>query len=279
VLQGQQDMVCSAAAVDTFAGQMPMTQLVKLPKVGHGFGVERNWLPQFLSAYEDLRSAEHARTPHAVESSLLDLPLIEVPSRVSSGRMALLMTGDGGWAGLDQELAERLAANAVPVVGLNSLKYFWKERTPEETAADVTRVLRHYVSAWGADHILLVGYSFGAEVLPFVANRLPADLRERVQALDLLGPGTSASFEIHVTEWLPGVTEEDGTAIAPEVLRLKGIAVLCIHGSAESDSLCPLLPADRVTAQAIGEGHHFGGDYAGLATRILSFPAPHGGAT
>jgi type IV secretory pathway VirJ component len=46
----------------------------------------------------------------------------------------VLLTGDGGWAGLDQELAERLAARGVPVVGFNSLKYFRTERTPEEAA-------------------------------------------------------------------------------------------------------------------------------------------------
>jgi type IV secretory pathway VirJ component len=267
-LQGQQDMVCPPAKVDRFVAAIPDATLVKLPKVGHGFGVERNWVPQFLSAYEGI--GEHL--PPAPVASLQDLPLTEVPARVPSRRIALIMTGDGGWAGLDRELAARLAANSVPVVGLNSLEYFWSKRSADQTTADVTRVLRHYLAQWHAERILLIGYSFGAEVLPFVVNRLPEDLRERIIALYLLGPGTTASFEIHVADWIPGLPAE-GVPIAPELERLRDTPVLCIQGAAESDSLCPLLPAGRFTRAVLGEGHHFSGDYATLVARILAFAA------
>jgi type IV secretory pathway VirJ component len=271
-LQGQQDMVCPPAAADRFAAAIPKASLVRLPKVGHGFGVERNWLPQFLSAYDSIREHERTQVPRAHEPSLQDLPLTEVPASAPSGRMALIMTGDGGWAGLDQELAARLAANSVSVVGLNSLKYFWTERSADQTAADVARVLRHYLSVWHSERILLIGYSFGAEVLPFVANRLPEDLRGRIVGLYLLGPGTTASFEIHVADWIPGLTVE-GVRIAPEVERLRAIPTLCIQGAAESDSLCPTVPADRISREVLGEGHHFSGDYAALVARILAFAA------
>ena len=53
-LQGQQDAVCDARAVDTFAAQIPGSQVVPLPKVGHGFSVQKNWLPQFQKAYARL---------------------------------------------------------------------------------------------------------------------------------------------------------------------------------------------------------------------------------
>lgn len=271
ILQGQQDLVCAPAEVDAFAADVPLGTLVKLPKVGHGFGVERNWVPQFLSAYDSIMLHERAESPTALEPALEGLPIVEVPARSPSDRMALLVTGDGGWAGLDQELASGLAENSIAVVGLNSLKYFWKPRTPEETAADVARILRHYLAAWRRTRVLLIGYSFGAEVLPFVVNRLPADLRQRIEAVDLLSPSTSANFEIHVSEWIPGVPE-DGRPIAPEVDRLSGVPLQCIHGASEPDSLCPKLPSERVTRVEIGEGHHFSGDYAELLAHILAFP-------
>jgi type IV secretory pathway VirJ component len=47
--------------------------------------------------------------------------------------------------------------------------------------------------------------------------------------------------------------------------------VLCIYGEGETDSICPELPRGTVTREQIGEGHHFGGEYARLADRILSF--------
>lgn len=56
-LQGQLDQVCPAAATQAFMAQVPHAELVLLPKVGHGYSVERNWVPQFERAYERIVSS------------------------------------------------------------------------------------------------------------------------------------------------------------------------------------------------------------------------------
>jgi type IV secretory pathway VirJ component len=265
-LQGQQDQVCDPHAADRFAARVPGGALVKLPLVGHGFSVERNWMPQFRAAYAQL-AARPAAPAAAPEIS--DLPLQEVPTGAAAQEFALLLTGDGGWAGLDQELAARLAANGVPTVALNSLKYFWTQRTPQQTTEDVARVLHHYLVAWHAQRVLMIGYSFGADVLPFVVNRLPPDLRGRVASVSLLGIDAHAAFEVHVAEWVGG--EGGGPPTRPELAALQGMPVLCIYGEGETDSICPQMPAGMVTREQIGAGHHFSGEYARLADRILGF--------
>jgi type IV secretory pathway VirJ component len=266
-LQGQQDQVCDPHAVDEFAARVAGGAVVQLPLVGHGFSVEHNWMPQFRAAYARLATPPPPSAAAAPEIS--DLPLHEVHAAGESREFALLLTGDGGWAGLDQELAARLAASGVPTVALNSLKYFWSRRTPEQTASDVARVLRHYLAAWHAERVLLIGYSFGADVLPFVVNRLPPELRARVASVSLLGIDAHASFEVHVTEWVGG--DEGGAPTRPELATLKGLRVLCIYGEGEADSICPKMPEGTVTRAQIGAGHHFGGEYALIADRILSF--------
>ena len=65
----------------------------------------------------------------------------------------------------------------IPVVGLDSLRYFWKARTPASAAADIDRALRYYLAHWKKQRALLVGYSQGANVLPFIVNRLPQATR------------------------------------------------------------------------------------------------------
>lgn len=266
-LQGQQDQVCSPHAVDEFAAQVTDAQVVKLPLVGHGFGVERNWMPQFRDAYAHLttRAAAPPQPPPDIE----DLPVTEVHASGESNEFALLLTGDGGWAGLDQELAARLAANGVPTVGLNSLKYFWTERTPEVTARDVARVLRHYFAAWSKQRVLLIGYSFGADVLPFVVNRLPPELRERVASVSLLGIDANASFEVRISDWVADAG--GGPPTRPELAALTHVPVLCLYGEGESDSICPQLSGAGIAREQIGRGHHFSGEYARLADRILAF--------
>lgn len=59
-----------------------------------------------------------------------------------------------------------MAARGIPVVGFDSLRYFWKKRTPEGLAADLDRVLRYYGRHWGKSKLILIGYSQGADVLP-----------------------------------------------------------------------------------------------------------------
>ena len=271
-LQGQQDQVCSPKAVDDFAALSGSSQLVKLAKVGHGFGVERNWMPQFLESYQGLIARQEARrTPRPAEID--DLPVNEVRTAGadSGDAFALLLTGDGGWAGLDQDVAARLAAGGAPTVGMNSLKYFWTQRTPEQAATDVARVIRHYLAAWNKSRVLLVGYSFGADALPFIVNRLPADLRPAVATVSLLGISANASFEIHVADWIGA--DSDGPATRPELatlLRSASARVICLYGEGDKDTICPDLTG-KVTRLPVGKGHHFSGEYTSIADDILAF--------
>jgi len=265
-VQGQKDLVCSATTVDEFARSIPRAEVVKLPLVGHGFSVERNWLPQFRAAYEKL--AASATSIEVTSPAVRDLPLTEVPASSRGETLALLLTGDGGWAGLDRRLSATLAARGVPVVGMSSLSYFWHEQSPERAAADVARALQHYLATWKRSRVLLIGYSFGADVLPFVVNRLPDDLRARLESVSLLGPGTHAVFEVHLPAWLGG-PRDGGVEIAPELDRMRRERVLCIYGEGEKDSLCPLLGG--VTIAKVGRGHHFSGDADALADRIIGF--------
>lgn len=266
--QGGKDQVCNAQAAHDFAGAVPNGEIIELPLVGHGFSVEKNWMPQFKEAYARL-AAQPQKSASTPPPEIGDLPVEEVQASGASPEFALLLTGDGGWAGLDQELAARLAASGVPTVGLNSLKYFWKERTPDETARDVARILRHYLSAWNKQRVLLVGYSFGADVLPFVVNRLPPDLRTKVASVSLLGIDGNASFEVSISDWVG--TDEAGPQTRPEVARITGLPVLCLYGEGEKDSICPGLAAPGIRREQVGIGHHFGGEYATLGDRILSF--------
>jgi len=201
-------------------------------------------------------------------AQLADLPIVEVPATGNGGgrRFAVLLSGDGGWAGIDKSLGAAFAAQGIPVAGFDSLRYFWSARTPEGLAADLDRVIRYYAARWGRDEVVLVGYSQGADVLPFALNRLPAATRASVRLAALLGPGQKASFEFHVSNWLG---PSGDLPIAPEARKLAADGTLCLYGLDEKDSLCPELAPAHARAMPLTGGHHFGGDYDALAARIL----------
>jgi len=204
------------------------------------------------------------------QGSLTDLPLVTVPAKQPSDRFAVFYSGDGGWAGLDKAVSAQLAAAGVMVVGVNSRGYFWQKRSPDESARDLGRILQFYLHDRPAqERVLLIGYSTGADVLLFMANRLPDTLRSRIALITLIAPGRNAAFEIHLTDWIPG-THTAGLPLRPEVERL-GLPLLCLWGEGDRSALCPeLLPAHATTV-LIGSGHHLGGEYDQIATHILSF--------
>ena len=283
--QGLIDQVCDPAAVEAYVRQVGHAEIVNLPHVGHGFSVQRNWLPQFKASFARLTAAAPAPPPSPVpgDGDVSDLPLVEIPATgPTTDLMAVIVSGDGGWASLDKQVGAALAAHGIPVVGVNSLQYFWKAREPDGIGRDMTRILDYATAAWGERRIVLVGYSLGADVLPFMTSRLPDTLRSRIALVTLIGPGTRASFEFHLSEWLGGRPDPKALPILTEVEKLRGLPVLCISGEKEVNSLCANLgeAAQWVQVMRLGGGHHLGGDYDRVAEAILArvVPASGGGA-
>ena len=266
VLQGEIDQVCLPKKTERFVSTIQGASLIALPKVGHGFGVDRNWTPQLKDVFSTITAAA---PPPPAPASLANLPLYEVPAAAKpSDWMAVFYTGDGGWAELDREVSHRLAANGVGVVGISSLRYFWSLKPPEDAAADLARIIRNYSTTWHKKHFMLVGYSFGADVIPAIYNHLPADERAEVGAIGLIGPSPRAQFEIKMVGWLG--RNGNGDPTLPQVEMMRDLPIVCIHGSDETDSLCPDLTNKSAKNVAIGGGHHFGGDYDALSKALLA---------
>ena len=76
-------------------------------------------------------------------------------------------------------------------------------------------VMSTYLERWHAAKVILIGYSFGADVLPFAYNRLPQELRRHVGLMALLGPEKRVNFQITVSGWLNLPPGDDAVPIAP----------------------------------------------------------------
>jgi len=267
--QGEIDQVCSPAVVAGYADSVDGGTLIRLPHVGHGFGVERNWLPQFKAAFAALVAAPPVDR-RIVAPAVADLPLVEVPVRgTPRDTFAIVLSGDGGWASLDRQVAETLADSSIRVVGWNSLQYLWKAKTPDSLASDLARVMRHFLDTWHAGAVILAGYSRGADVLPFAAARLPDDLKARVALIALISPSTHAGFEIHPTDLVLDTHRASDRPVIPELRALDFAPTLCFYGSDETDTACPALPPGAGRVIALAGGHHLGGAYVEIGGDIV----------
>jgi type IV secretory pathway VirJ component len=197
-------------------------------------------------------------------------PVIELPATGTSDRFAVMLTGDGGWRRIDDRVASVLRAQGIPVVGFDVPVYFRTRRTAEESACALEQVIRTYQQQWRKQKVILIGYSRGADVLPFMASRLPGDVRASVQLVALLGPEAYIDFRFHPW-WDPKryFHHEQQYPVLPEVQKLPADKVLCVYGDSEKDTLCTQLDAQFTVVSESG-GHHFGGHYDEVARAILN---------
>ena len=196
-----------------------------------------------------------------------DLPVVELTPEGPSRGVALIWSGDGGWRDIDQRVGALMAVQGFTVVGVDALRYFWSDRTPEEMARDTALMVK------AADPterlpILLAGYSFGANVLPFAWPKIAADIRARARLIALLAPEEKTGFQISVGGWL-GLSTGDADVVAA-ILALPPAITLCIHGQEEEDSGCKSPHLAKESVLALPGGHHFDSDYEGLTGVILA---------
>jgi type IV secretory pathway VirJ component len=194
------------------------------------------------------------------------LPLVELP-HPGADRLVILMSGDGGWASLDKDIAEDLHAQGFAVLGWNSLRYFWSEKTPEQAAADLSAVIDEYQRRWQVTRVDLIGYSFGADVMPFLYARLPAAQQHQVHSLSLLGLSPSTGFTVRIGGWL-GWSGGDDYLVQPQLAAIPADKLLCVYGEEEQDSLCPALRATGIAVRMTQGGHHFDGTPGALSALI-----------
>jgi type IV secretory pathway VirJ component len=201
-------------------------------------------------------------------ATVAGLPLIELPAEPRTRAMAVFLSGDGGWRDIDKTIGENLQTMGVSVVGWDSLRYFWRKKSPDETAADLAAVIRTYGAKWRADKVALIGFSFGADVLPFVYNRLPPPLRERVAMITLLSSSRAADWEIRIVGWLGAAPSSEATPIEPAIRQISGKKIQCFYGDQDTNSNCAALASSGAEVFEKHGLHHFDGNYGLIAHEI-----------
>ena len=198
------------------------------------------------------------------------LPLNYTPPKGKSSHFtAVLLTGDGGFANLVTKLAQGLSEAGIGVVSFNSREWLSPAKTPDQTTAAVVRAIRAGMQKFGADSIVIVGYSRGADMAPFVANRLPPDLRAVLGGIAMFGLATTASFEFHLIDLVKDTQRDSDLPMMPELRKLQGVPMVCVYGSDEKSSGCRGVPETLMHVDMRDGGHHFDGGYQPLAKQML----------
>lgn len=281
-LQGTIDEVCSPQQTIDFVGRVPHAKVVELQKVGHGFSVPSHWGAAFDASVAEMFETGSILdpTPHVVRRGAgdaspsevlarletLDLPL-EVVWPKDTRAVSIFVSGDGGWADLDEGVAKGLASHGVAVVGWNTLRYFWSAKPPERFAHDLGRVIAAIPEGLP---LFAGGYSFGAETVSVVAAAGREPSLTRLAGLVLIAPGRNATFEVSPLDWLMTRHTDDSHPVAPSI-ETTSRPVLCLAPEKDNDTGCPTVARPGYSRQTLPGGHHFGSDYDEIASRIVAF--------
>ncbi|MFD1610643.1 AcvB/VirJ family lysyl-phosphatidylglycerol hydrolase [Sphingomonas tabacisoli] len=167
---------------------------------------------------------------------------------------AVLFSGDLGLRyGMSSHIAVALKDKGVPVLGISSPAAFPTRKTRAETDRIVAHAIRDALKRTGASQVLLMGQSFGADIARVGLRDLPPVLRPKVAAAVLVVPGSDAFFRADPSNLTYHTAPDAGSE---EAARIDWLPIVCVQGSAERDSLCPVL-TQRNARRAVLPGGHF----------------------
>lgn len=199
------------------------------------------------------------------------LPVVPYTAKAYDGNKALVLyiSGDGGENSFSKSLMQSFGDKGYPAVLFNSQKYFWSKKTPEQTASDVEKVIHYYQLKWKMKNVIIIGYSFGADVTPFIATRLSKDTYASVKNIVLMSPSHAIDFEVHIAQ-LFGKEESAGSSVVTEINKIKQKPLLIIQGVKESEKI--EAGSLKVTYKLIGlkGGHKYESNSSEIANTIFN---------
>ena len=213
-------------------------------------------------------SLEYANHKTFIKDNLRDLPLLRFETRKpTTDYFIILFPGDGGWRDFIDYQSKNIAGNGINVVGFNTIHYFNHTRTPREIARDIQRVKTNFSDDWGKNKVILAGYSFGAEILPFVYNELEDNFRNAVICMALIAPSNHADFKVSPIYYYNPARSKP---VLPEIRKMKPVRTL-IFCDKDRNSICGFLHGNEsIDMIYLGFGHMFTGKYKKVSSLITS---------
>jgi type IV secretory pathway VirJ component len=201
-----------------------------------------------------------------LESAEKGFPIHEFYSSANKP-FVFFISGDGGWTTFAESFALALQKEGYSVVGLDAQKYFWSKKTPAQTTKDFQKLINIYQEKWKHKEVILVGFSFGANVVPFVGNLLPADIKSKINEIIMFSPNKTGDFEIHLADML-NLGKEGKYNVLAEAKKIKDANLTCVFGQDEDEVDIQGFKNEGVRVKILYGSHHYEENYKGMVAII-----------
>ena len=180
------------------------------------------------------------------------------------------ISGDAGFNTFSKSFGEDLHSYGYDVFALNTKIYFWNQKTPEQTSSDIENYINKQLRGRENQKVILIGYSFGSDVTPFVYNRFSDDLKSKIQKVFIIGPSKSNDFKIHLDEYF-GQDTKGSLQVIPEINKMTNVPLMLILSDFEYVNFPyeNIKLGNNYKMKHLGGDHHYGGNTKMLADFIV----------
>lgn len=193
------------------------------------------------------------------------LPLRYTDNSDTTKPLIVYISGDGGMNNFTNSLIKSLNKKGYAVLALDAKDYFWHKKEPQEFAIAMNGAISTYLKNKKRNSFVVLGYSFGADVTPFLITRLQANLHSRCKDVVMLSPSSNTNFEIKVLDML-GWGSNKGKNVVNELNKIS-LPVVLFFGKDEDD-----FPVNEITIKKqvviMEGGHHYDNNVEDLANKL-----------
>ncbi|WP_173780618.1 AcvB/VirJ family lysyl-phosphatidylglycerol hydrolase [Frigoriflavimonas asaccharolytica] len=175
------------------------------------------------------------------------------------------ISGDGGFNTFSQSMGKDLHNLGYDVFALDTKDYFWQNKSPQEASEDTEKFLKKMTKHRDNKKVILIGYSYGAEVAPFIYNRFDDDFKENISKLIIIGPTAVNDFKIHLDEYVFKPVQY-GYSVVKEVNKLGSLPFTLVV----SDDEVNAFPKNKITLKSYEYMHLAGShDFSGNTQMVV----------
>jgi len=238
-------------------------------------------LPNMIKLYPLWQITNNLPMKHKLIFALFLLPLfveaqniaalpVEVKNKAAAKRIVFYLSGDGGMNTFSQKLVEELSAKNYALVSLDSRKYFWEQKSPEQLEQDLSALISHYLKSWDKDEFSIVGYSFGADAALLLAPRLSKDLQSKLKSLVLLSPSTSTDLVVKLTDMIGFGSKTAKYKTTSEIPKINSPMLFIFGADEESDAYKVIPDRKNIVKTLIPGSHKFNNDMKKVSTTVIN---------
>lgn len=208
---------------------------------------------------------------NGIERLDFELPLFLYPNKknLKQEKLLVFLSGDGGWLKMEDSLSTLFSKNGYYTLGVNLRSYFWKKRKPEEIAKAISMLINKYDFKSKKSKIFLCGYSFGADIVPFIYNRLPLPQKKRVVALEMLSPYSTSAFAVRLPDLINIGSDSYKYKLHTELKKIN-LPLFCFYGEDENEKPLEGIMKAKFHFATVSGDHHYDEDQYGKLLAVLN---------